>query len=288
MFSYLPPYILKEIKKIGLEKIDEIRIRDNLNVTVLVNGVKRKLKVKVKSSSDVEEIVFNACKRSIYSYDEDIKNGYITTDKGERIGLAGEFVLNDNKVFTIKNFSSLVIRIPKEVNGFSKKFFDNNYSFGNVLVYSLPGAGKTTFIRDLIKNISNKDVGNIIIIDERNEIASKTNKNGFDLGDNVDVLTNATKYYGFNQAIRTLNPDFIVTDELSSEEDVLGVLRAVLAGVRVVATAHASTIYNLTCNLFLNKLISMKIFDEYVQINNVNGVRDIIVYDKNLEKVCSY
>ncbi len=286
VFSYLPPYILKELKVLGLENIDELRIRDNLNLSVLVNGKQKKLNVKIKNSIDLEEIVYSACKRSIYSYEEDIKNGFITTEKGERIGLAGEFVLKDNKVITIKNFSSLVVRIPREVVGFSNKYFKEVFSNNSALIFSKPGAGKTTFIRDLAKNLSNSNVGNIVVIDERNEIASKTNKKGFDLGDNVDVLTYATKLYGFNQALRTLNPDFIITDELSNENDVFGVLRAVLGGVKVIATTHASSMSEIIRNLFLKKLIDLKVFSEYVQIDNEFGVRKITVYNKDFEKIC--
>ena len=287
MFSYLPLYIFKELKTLGLDNIDEIRIRDNLNVSVLLKGKRITLNVKVKSQTDVEQIVYNACKRSIYSYDEDIKNGFITTDKGERIGLAGQFVLKDGKVSTIKNFTSLVIRIPKEISGFSNKFFKEIYSYKSLLVFSKPCAGKTTFIRDLVKNISNSNLGNIVVIDERNEIASKSNGRGFNLGGNVDILTYATKYYGFNQAIRTLNPDFVVTDELSSDEDSLGVLRAFYGGVNVISTVHASDIADLKKIKFINSLITQKIFNEFVQIENEFGIRKLTVYNKELIKLCS-
>ena len=288
VLSYLPTYILKELKSFGLENIDEVRLRDNLKVSVLVKGQKRTLGVLVKSSVDIEETVYNACKRSIYSYDEDIKNGFITTDKGERIGLAGEFVLKDNKVVTIKNFSSLVIRIPREVIGFSKRYFDNVFSNCSVLIFSKPGAGKTTFLRDLIKNISNLNIFNVVVIDERNEIASKTNKKGFDLGENVDVLTYSTKPYGFNQAIRTLNPDFIATDELSNDEDAFGVLRAILGGVKVIATTHASNIREIKENSFLKYLLKIKAFKNYIQIDNETGIRNITIFDENLSKICSF
>ena len=154
MFSYLPSSLIKELKLFGLTNIDEIRIRSNQKVTVLAKGQKTILNFLIKSQSMVEEIVLNACKRSIYSYDDDIKNGFITTDKGERIGLAGEFVIKDGKVLAIKNFSSLVIRIPREVDGFSFWFYKKIYSNKSALVFSKPCAGKTTFIRDFVKLLS--------------------------------------------------------------------------------------------------------------------------------------
>lgn len=287
MFEYLPQYILKELKNFGLDCINEIRIRANAKVSVISNGNLYKLNVYVKSLEDIEEIVYNACKRSIYSYDEDIKNGFITTDNGERIGLAGEFVLKDKTVTAIRKFSSLVIRIPKAVNGFSNEFYNSAYNFKSVLVLSKPGVGKTTFIRDLVKELSFNDKGNIVIIDERNEISIKNSIN-FNFGDNVDVLTYATKRYGFNQAIRTLNPDYIVTDELMSEEDAFGVLRAIYGGINVIATLHADSINELKSISYMKRIINDKVFDNYVVIKKENNKRSVLVYDKDFNILCSF
>ncbi len=288
MFEYLPQYILKELKPYGLDNINEIRIRQNTNVSIIVNGKSYTLNVLVKSQKDVEEIVFNACKRSIYSYDEDIKNGFITTDSGERIGLAGEFVVVSREVVAIRKFSSLVVRIPKEVDGFCKDFYQKYYIGKNLLVFSKPGAGKTTFIRDLIKELSLNGKGNIVVIDERNEICANTSNLPFELGGKVDVLTYATKSYGFNQAIRTLNPDFIVTDELMCSDDAIGVLRAVYGGISVIATVHASSLEDLKGISYLKELLNNKVFDNYLLIENELGNRALTIFDKDFNEICSY
>ncbi len=285
VFEYLPRYILNELKNFKLDDINEIRIRSNAKVSVILNGNALKLNLCIKRVEDIEEIVYNACKRSIYSYDEDIRNGFVTTDNGERIGLAGEFVINDKRVTAIRKFSSLVIRIPKAVNGFSKEFYNNAYNYKSVLILSRPGVGKTTFVRDLVKELSFNDKGNIVVIDERNEIASRNFKN-FTLGDNVDVLTYSTKTYGFNQAIRTLNPDYIVTDELMSEEDSFGVLRAIYGGVNVIATVHAENIDELNSISYMKNIIYNKVFDNYVVIKKENNLRSVLVYDKDFNKLC--
>ena len=286
VFEYLPQYVLKELKKFSLYDINEIRIRVNSKISIISNGKTYKLNAVIKNVSDVEEIVYNACKRSIYSYDEDIKNGFITTDSGERIGLAGEFVVKDRLVTAIRKFSSLVVRIPKAVNGVANGFINMPYDFKSTLVLSRPGVGKTTFIRDLTKQLSLTNKYNIVIVDERNEIVLKNLEN-FSLIDNVDVLTYATKSYGFNQAIRTLNPDFIITDELMSEEDSLGVLRAIYGGISVIATVHADSMSELKSISYLEKLIENKVFNNYVVIKNKDK-REFFVYDKNFNKICSF
>ena len=287
MLEYLPQFIIKELKKFNISDINEIRIREDTRISVLLNGVNYKLNVKA-SRKDIEEIVYKACQYSIYSYEEDIKNGFITTNRGERIGLAGEFVIRNNCIIAIKNFSSLVVRIPKEIDGFSSDFYKKVYDYDSLLVVSKTGAGKTTFIRDLIKNLSNDNVGDIVVIDERNEIASKNNQYYFNLGENVDVLTYSNKSYGFFQAIRSLNPSYIITDELMSLDDSNGVIRAVNSGVKVIATVHASSVSGLNKITFIKPLIENKCFSLFVYIENDKGNRKIVVYDNNLLEICSF
>ncbi len=288
MFEYLPSSLIKELKKFGFENINEIRIRLNSNVQIISKGKTYNLDFIIKNQNDIENIVFNACNGSIYSHDEDIKNGFITTDRGERIGLAGEFVIKDNKVATIRNFSSLVIRIPSQINGVSKEFFSRYSNFKSLLVVSKPYAGKTTFIRDLIKELSFSNMGNIVIIDERNEICAKTLSGAFNLGKNVDVLTYAPKIYGFNQAIRTLNPDYIVVDELMNLDDINGVLRGVYGGIKVIATVHAGSVLELKDISYMKDIILNKVFDKFVFIENLNGNRTFAVFNENLERLCSF
>ena len=103
MLNYLPSRILKELNKIGLNNICELRLRQNKPVTACINGQNVFLKSTI-NGQEIEDIVYNACKKSIYSYEEQIKRGFIATDTGVRIGLSGEFVLNNGVVQTIKNF----------------------------------------------------------------------------------------------------------------------------------------------------------------------------------------
>ena len=222
---------------------------------------------------------------SVYSYDNQIKQGFITTDNGERIGLSGEFVFKGNEVQSIRNFTSLCIRIPCAVNGVSKEFFNSIYKGGSVLVVSETGVGKTTFIRDFCKNLSNQ--ANVVLIDERNEIAGKNQFFYFDVGENTDVLTYSTKSYGFNQAIRTLNPTYIVTDELMTEDDVNGVNFAISCGVNVIATIHSDSVNRLKSKKYFERLLSEKCFSYYLLLKNQNAKRTIDVYNHELRFICS-
>ena len=212
---------------------------------------------------------------------EYLKRGFITTDYGERIGIAGEFILKGEEVDAIKNYTSLCIRIPNQVVGVSNKFF-NVYKGGSVLIVSKCGVGKTTFLRDLTRNISVNINQNVVVVDERNEIASKSENGGFFLGKTVDVLTFANKKYGFTHAIRSLNPSYIITDELVTKNDFKGVSVAISGGVAVIATMHGDEIQFQNYNILKNKRFSG--FNYFIYINKVENNRIITAYDKNFNK----
>ena len=58
-------------------------------------------------------------------------------------------------------------------------------------------------------------------------------------GNCLDVLTNIKKTDGINFAIKNLNPQVIVLDELSTFLECRGVFSAIYSGVNVIATTHA-------------------------------------------------
>ncbi len=287
MFEYLPQNAQKEVNKIKLNDILELRIRANGYSFIKCIGQVLPFKYKF-SHLDITEIILKVCKRSIYSYEENIKQGFITTDFGERIGLAGEFVFSGNNIQTIKNFTSLCIRVPKQIDGFSDKFFNEFYNDKSVLIVSKTGVGKTTFLRDLTKKVSYKTQKNIVIIDERNEIACKNGNFTFDVGNSCDVLTYSNKDYGLQVALRTLNPDIVVTDELVSENDFKGVLKGHLAGLEIFATIHAENKQDLLKNKYINQIIENKVFDKYVFLSVENGKREVNVLSSNFENLCCY
>ena len=286
MLNFLPNKLKNAILKLGIDKLSEIRIRNGRPVEILLNGDKLFLEKYVISKTEVEEIVLNACKRSIYSYDEQIKQGYITSDCGERIGLAGELVIKGGNISAIKDFSSLCIRIPHQIIGVSNLFFNKVYKGGSVLIISPPAVGKTTFLRDFTRELSSGLSKNVVVVDERNEIACFTGDKAFDLGACTDVLTYSDKTFGLNQALRTLNPEIVVVDELVSIEDVNSVIKAIFGGVSVVATVHSNSIENLFMRDFTLPIKNTKPFDYYVVIEIKNGNRYYRYYNRDFVEIC--
>ncbi len=288
MLDFLPEKLVKQIMLEENGMLFEVRIRSGCPTIAKFSKNTVKYDKFVFNTAEIESIILKLCKGSIHTFEEQIKRGFITSDLGERVGLCGEIVKENGKVIAIKNATSLCVRVPNAIFGVSNEFYDNYYKNkgGSVLVLSKTGVGKTTFIRDLSLNISSDISNNLVIVDERNEIALKSNLKNIFNGKQVDVLTYSDKDYGFNQAVRALNPNYIVTDELMGENDLLSVINAIYSGVYVIATAHADSPINFFNRFNYDLYKENKIFDYFVVISNENGERKFDYYDKNLNKLC--
>jgi len=281
-----------------LEDVYEIRLRVNSSVVINYKGVlvliKDNSNKNIKANKeDIERVVSVASNYSLYTVENQIKNAFITAEKGYRIGISGEIVTEDgNTLKSIKNIYSVNIRIPHKILNCSYsifKFIYSNKEIKNTLIISPPGAGKTTYLRDICYQFSKLDnPTNILLLDERYEIAGvKDGKSTIDVGEYCDILSGANKSYGFEQGVRALKPDVIITDEIMTESDIGAVIKAINCGVKVIATIHADSIEMLKEKSELNPLLNARCIDRYIVLSNKNRVGECVgVYDKNLK--CLY
>lgn len=294
MKSILPEWLYCEIaNNYSLGDLQEIRIRKDKPIQVCYKGKCLELKSSsglylkpiYASRELIGYIIRLVTKNSIYAFDEQIKNGFIVSDNGIRIGLCGVAVNDNGKVSFLKNITSLNIRIAHEIRDCANEIMPYIVYEGGIkdtLIISAPGAGKTTMLRDIIRNLSdNYHVPNIMVVDEKFEIASEDLK--FNLGNNVDIMQGANKQFSFYEAIKVMNPSVIVTDELISKEDVDGVRFAKLSGVNIVATAHAKDVDDLKQKPFIGEVLNQKLFERIILLSKRNGVGKIeAIFDENL------
>ena len=281
--SFLPKDIQIALSHLNLNYLSEIRLRRGQPVIVEYKGEYRYISAfgiadntnNVITISDIEPIILSATKGCIYNYTEQMKNGFITVGHGIRIGIAGEYVTQNGEVNAIKDITSLNIRIPHNIVNcadfvIKNLFFDGLHS---TLLYSQPGLGKTTMLRDIALAVSKTKKYNILIFDERNEISAICGKDGYDLGDRVDIIRCYEKKSAIASAIRAMKPQVIITDELYGENDIESVQYAINCGLIVIASSHI-------CNKEILKKMPFEFFVHLIGI----GVNPVI-YDKNFNIV---
>lgn len=227
---------------------------------------------------------------SLYAYEEDIRQGFITIKGGHRIGIAGECVMENGKVKTIRNISSVNIRIANEIIGCSDKILPYIISKNrvyNTIIISPPKCGKTTILRDITRNISNGVESlhlygkKVTVIDERSEIgACHFGIPQNDLGMRTDILDNCLKREGMIMAIRSLSPEVLICDEIGTKGDIEALMMAFNSGVNIIVTIHGFTIEDLYKRLVFKELLDNKILERAVILSSRNGVGTIEdVYD---------
>ena len=279
MLEFLPVTIKDALSHLNMRFLYELRLRVGQPIRVNFAGEYKYLtaygvsdcssNALLVDEKDIEETVYRAGKYSVYAVEEQIKKGFLTAEHGERIGLAGEYVYQGGKPLTVKNITSLCIRVPHEITGCADELYDLCFSDGlvSLLILSPPGLGKTTLLRDLARKLSMETSKNILICDERGEISP------FKIGETCDTLLFADKETAFEAGIRAMRPDVMMTDELLNK-DVSAVEKALVGGVVVIATAHCFSIEKLPTFL--------KIFDRYAVLDNDKIGKIQGVYDEKL------
>lgn len=257
--------------------LQEIRIRAEKPVIVIDEAGEHVLKY-IVSREDIKYILQRISNYSLYACEEDIRQGFITIKGGHRVGLAGECVMDGGKIKTIRNISSLNIRICKEIKGCSKEIIGCIYrdkKVCNTMIISPPKCGKTTILRDIARVLS-EEGKKVSIIDERSEVAAcYQGIPQMDVGIRTDVLDNCLKSEGMIMAIRSLSPEVIVCDEIGTIKDVEALSMAFNSGVNIIVTIHGESIEDLYNRKVFSEIINNNILSRVVILGTSKGVGTI-------------
>ncbi len=257
LLEIIPLKIGRELRTDDTEYLTEIRMRIGCPPE-LVSGVDSRFLVEQTTREDLHYCINAASKYSPWA-SESMSRGYLTAAGGHRIGICGQAVVQNGVVIGVKSIQSLCIRVARDYSGIAKRVL--NYT-GSVLIIGPPGRGKTTLLRDTIRQISNAGT-HISVIDERGELFPG---GYFQTGRRTDVLTGCLKPVGINMALRCMGPEAIAVDEITEAEDAQALVRAAWCGVRLLATAHCSSKEDLYKRSVYRPLIDSEVFHTLIVI----------------------
>lgn len=271
----LPRRLLTECSCIPASEAEEFRLRAGRKAAVLIGGTEMPISDVLIETRDIDWVIERATNASVHTAQSSIAKGFINCSGGIRIGMCGTGIIDDGKVTGMRGISSLAIRIPHEIRGCGQAAIDRIKAEprDSVLILSPPGYGKTTFLRECIRQLS--DSGKrVSVADERGELAAvHRGVPQFDLGNASDIMSGVPKSQAVMMLLRAMNPQIIAMDEISSPEDVEAAETASGCGVRLIATAHAADKSELCSRPVYRRLLELGVFKNAVVIENRCGKR---------------
>lgn len=286
VLKVLAPGLRTKVETSGFdfEKMQEIRLRVNCPLIVLENNEEHMIDKNgcvcqqtkdayVVTPKDIWETMSLVSDYSVYAHEDEIRQGFITIKGGHRVGIAGKTVLDNVNIKTIQYISFMNIRLAHQIKGCADKIMPYVFEQGRLchtLIVSPPCCGKTTMLRDLIRQISEKEKGmSVGVVDERSEIAAcylGVPQN--DLGIRADVLDGCPKAKGMLMLLRAMSPQLIAVDEIGSSEDMAAIEQVIHCGCKLLATVHGNSVDDLMHKPVLGKLVKARIFQRYIVLSN--------------------
>ena len=278
-----------EQENLQFDYLQEIRLRAGYPIILLYAGKEKILSMKA-TEGNIRETLEYVSNYSLYAYENELRQGFITIEGGHRVGMAGQVLIENGRVKNLKYISSLNIRVSHEIVGCADRLFPDithNKQMYHTLIISPPRCGKTTLLRDMIRQISDgneyvKGCG-VGVVDERSELAGchqgiPQNQ----MGMRTDVLDGCPKAEGMLMLIRSMSPQVIAIDEIGSPEEVQAIKYAMHCGCKMIATVHGESLEEIQRKPLLEHMIREQCFERYVLLCNRKRVGDIAnIYDKD-------
>ncbi len=273
------------------QRAEEFRLRAGQTMTVLLPEgeiwCSDELPRPIVTQTDLEQLCDSVTGYSRYAFTQTLRQGYLTAAGGFRIGVCGTAVMQDDVNTNLRDLSSATIRIGRQKRGLADPLLPKLYPDGQVcstLIVAPPGVGKTTLLRDLIRQISNGTdllpAHRVSVVDERGEIAVMYRGiPQMEVGCHTDVLDACPKSVGISMLLRSANPQVIAVDEITEEQDLRAILSASNCGVKLLATIHAADHVELMRKPLYTRMLQMRVFERLIAIDRRDGTHHYKVED---------
>ncbi len=293
LLAVFPPQLRGLVAALPWERVEELRLRAGRPVEIVLHdgdcwlGGQGELLPDAKAAPPLSQQALAGClelvtKSSLYALEEELRGGYVTIEGGHRVGLVGRAVVRDGKIHSLREIGGLNLRVAREVRGAADSLLPQLYDSGadwfyRTLLISPPRCGKTTLLRDLVRQVSDgtgrirgRRVG---LVDERSELAGVyRGVPQRDVGVRTDVLDACPKAQGIMLLLRSMSPEVVCADEIGRREDAEALEEALNAGVGVLTTAHAGSMEEVRERPHLRELMAAKVFQRVVLLSRREGV----------------
>ena len=300
LMPYLPPHVRQMLEGVSPHApLEEIRIRAQKPLQLCFSGYERLLYLPggraAVTADECQAMLHRLCEQSLYCWETELGNGFLTLPGGYRVGLSGAMLLSGDGQRRLTEATAFNIRIARQIIGAAENLLPllllPDKSVASTLIVSAPGCGKTTLLRDIARSasygINGAKPSRVAVVDTRYELAGCTHGVAqMDLGPRTDVLSGVPRANAMRMLVANMAPEVLITDELSVVEDVLAVWEAAHSGVQVVASAHAGSLRSLLCRESMRAALNDGLFTRIVLLSRSRGVGTVEqVLDANLQSV---
>lgn len=273
--------------ELNLDELQEIRLRIHAPLLIVYQNeefyVRKDGKLShseenafIVTRNEIRETMEYVSNYSMYAYEEEIRQGFITIQGGHRVGLAGKIIMEQDCIKSMKYISFINVRLSHQIKGCANQvmpYIRENGQVHHTLIISPPRQGKTTLLRDIIRQLSDGDTYHrgmtVGVVDERSEIgACYMGIPQNELGIRTDILDCCPKVQGMLMLIRTMSPEVIAVDEIGSREDMEAMMSVMNCGCKLIATVHGNSIEDIRSKPLFRKLLQERIFERYIVMNS--------------------
>jgi len=244
---------------------------------------------------EIRETMEFVGKYSLYAYEDELKQGFLTLRGGHRVGVTGRVVTEADKVKNIRHISCINVRLSHEIKGCGDKvlpYLYNGKGILHTLIISPPRCGKTTLLRDLVRQISNGSLRfrgyTVGVVDERSEIGGCfQGVPSNDIGLRTDIMDACPKAEGMMMLVRSMAPEVLAVDEIGRQEDIDAMETALFCGCRLLATVHGSSLEDIQSKPLFRRLMETCVFERYIVLGGGKQTGEVLqILDERGRSLC--